>query len=56
MQGSARKDVVFGAVRGYPFTVPGPKMEILVQCMGNRECGRVPTLLMSSFAASSSAR
>ena len=25
MQGSARKDVVFGAARGYTFTVPGPK-------------------------------
>ena len=24
-QGSARKDVVFGAARGYTFTVPGPK-------------------------------
>ena len=25
MQGSARKDVVFGAARVYTFTVPGPK-------------------------------
>ena len=25
MQGSARKDVVFGAARVYAFTVPGPK-------------------------------
>ena len=25
MQGSARKDVVFGAARGYTFTVLGPK-------------------------------
>ena len=27
VQGSARKDVVFGAARMYTFTVPGPKWE-----------------------------
>ena len=31
MQGSARKDVVFGAARVYTFTVPRAKMGILVE-------------------------
>ena len=31
MQGSARKDVVFGAARVYTFTVPGPKWKSWVR-------------------------
>ena len=33
MQGSARKDVVFGAARGYTFTVPGPKWKSWLKCL-----------------------
>ena len=32
MQGSARKDVVFGAARVYTFTVPGPKWKSWLGC------------------------
>ncbi len=32
MQGSARKDVVFGAARVYTFTVPGPKWKSWLNC------------------------
>ena len=31
MQGSARKDVVFGAALVYTFTVPGPKWKSWLQ-------------------------
>ena len=31
VQGSARKDVVFGAARVYTFTVPGPKWKSWLQ-------------------------
>ena len=38
MQGSARKDVVFGAARVYTFTVPGPKWKSWLRSsvLGNR--------------------
>ena len=44
MQGSARKDVVFGAARVYTVTVPGPKWKSWLN-------SRSPILLMCSITA-----
>ncbi len=37
MQGSARKDVVFGAAGVYPVTVPGPKWKSWVERVADQE-------------------
>ena len=39
VQGSARKDVLFGAARVYPVTVPGPKWESWLRCLHRQPYG-----------------
>ena len=48
MQGSARKDVVFGAAGVYPVTVPGPKWKSWLSSRfpWSHWIGRVTSLLM----------
>ena len=42
MQGSARKDVVFGAARVYTFTVPGPKWKSWLTLLVDGDARRLP--------------
>ena len=42
MQGSARKDVVFGAAGVYPVTVPGPKWKSWIDAHSDSESAFKP--------------